>query len=89
LGQIGELESVVPLLNNVSDEEKVRLRYMIRSIVFVTVGINFLSTVTSVTRTVDFNQFGEPFRRALLRDGVPTWSEMCQQILEVVTARGF
>jgi AcrR family transcriptional regulator len=89
LGQIGELESVVPLLNNVSDEEKVRLRYMIRSIVFVTVGINFLSTVTNVTRNVDFNQFGEPFRRALLREGVPTWSEMCQQILEVVNARGY
>jgi AcrR family transcriptional regulator len=89
LGQIGELDSVVPLLSNVSDEEKVRLRYMIRSIVFVTVGINFLSTVTNVTRTVDFNQFGEPFRRALLRDGVPTWTEMCQQILEVVNARGF
>jgi AcrR family transcriptional regulator len=89
LGQIGELESVVPLLTNVSDEEKVRLRYMIRSIVFVTVGINFLSTVTNVTQRVDFNQFGEPFRRALLRDGVPTWSEMCQQILEVVNARGF
>jgi AcrR family transcriptional regulator len=89
LGQIGELESVVPLLSNVSDEEKMRLRYMIRSIVFVTVGINFVSTVTSVTRTVDFNQFGEPFRRALLRDGVPTWSEMCQQILEVVNTRGY
>jgi AcrR family transcriptional regulator len=89
LGQIGELDAVVPLLNNVSDEEKVRLRYMIRSIVFVTVGINFLSTVTNVTRTVDFNQFGEPFRRALLRDGVPTWPEMCQQILEVVNARGY
>jgi AcrR family transcriptional regulator len=89
LGQIGELESVVPLLNSVSDEEKVQLRYMIRSIVFVTVGVNFLSTVTTVTRSVDFNQFGEPFRRALLRDGVPTWSEMCQQILEVVNARGF
>jgi AcrR family transcriptional regulator len=89
LGQIGELDSVVPLLSNVSDEEKMRLRYMIRSIVFVTVGINFLSTVTSVTRTVDFNQFGEPFRRALLRDGVPTWPEMCLQILDVVNARGY
>ena len=61
---------------------------MIRSIVFVTVGINFLSTVTDVTRHVDFNQFGEPFRRALLRDVVPTWSEMCQQIMEVVNTRG-
>jgi AcrR family transcriptional regulator len=87
LGQIGELESVVPLLKNVGDDEKIRLRYMIRSIVFVTAGVNFLSTVTDVTRHVDFNQFGEPFRRALLRDVVPTWSEMCQQIMEVVNTR--
>jgi AcrR family transcriptional regulator len=88
LGQIGELDAVVPLLTTVSEEEKVRLRYMIRSIVFMTVGINFLSTVTKATQRVDFNQFAEPFRRALLRDGVPTWPEMCQQILEVVYARG-
>jgi AcrR family transcriptional regulator len=89
LGQIGELESVVPLLNNVGEDEKIHLRYMIRSVVFVTVGINFLSTVTDVTRHVDFNQFGEPFRRALLRDVVPTWPEMCQQIMDVVNVRGF
>ena len=89
LGQIGELESVVPLLNSVSDDEKQNLRYMIRSVVFVTVGINFLSTVTDVTRHVDFSQFGEPFRRALLRDVVPTWPEMCQQIMDVVNVRGF
>jgi AcrR family transcriptional regulator len=89
LGQIGELESVVPLLKNVGEDEKKHLRYMIRSIVFVTVGVNFLSTVTDVTRHVDFNQFGEPFRRALLRDVVPTWSQMCQQITDVVNARDF
>ena len=87
LGQIGELESIVPLLKNVGEDEKLHLRYLIRSIVFVTAGINFLSTVTDVTRHVDFNQFGEPFRRALLRDVVPTWSEMCQQIMEVVNSR--
>ena len=79
----------MPLLNNISDDEKNRLRFLIRSLVFVTVGIYFLSTVTDVTRHVDFNQFAEPFRRALLRDGVPTWSEMCQQIMEVVNERGY
>jgi AcrR family transcriptional regulator len=89
LGQIGELESIVPLLTNVGDHEKTQLRYMIRSIVFATVGINFLSTVTDVTRHVDFNQFGEPFRRALLRDVVPTWPQMCQQIMGVVKAQEF
>jgi hypothetical protein len=89
LGQVSELEAVVPLLNNISDDEKNRLRFLIRSLVFCTVGVSFLSTVTNQTRNVDFNQFAEPFRRALLRDGVPTWSEMCHQILELVNERGY
>jgi AcrR family transcriptional regulator len=89
LGQLGELESVIPLLNNVSDDEKNRLRYLIRSIMFVTIGVTFLSTVTDSLQNLDFNQFAEPFRRALLKDAVPTWSEMCHQILEMVKIRGF
>ncbi|MGC2167916.1 MAG: hypothetical protein WA580_02315, partial [Acidimicrobiales bacterium] len=64
---------------------KTGLRYMVRSVIFLTVGVNFLSTVTTVTRHVDFNQFTEPFRRALLRDAVPSWTELSQQILEAVS----
>lgn len=89
LRQIGELEAVVPLLSNISEDEKIRLRFLIRSVVYCTGGITFLSTVTKRTQTIDFNQFAEPFRRALLRDGVPTWSEMCHQILELVSERGY
>lgn len=89
LGQLSELEAVIPLLTNISDDEKNRLRYLIRSIMFVTIGVTFLSTVTDSLEHVDFNQFAEPFRRAVLRDGVPTWSEMCHQILELVETRGF
>jgi AcrR family transcriptional regulator len=89
LNQISELEAVIPLLANVSDEEKNHLRYLIRSIVFVTIGVTFLSTVTPSMQTNDFNQFAEPFRRAVLKDSVPTWREMCQQILELVETRGF
>ncbi|MGA7833891.1 MAG: TetR/AcrR family transcriptional regulator [Acidimicrobiales bacterium] len=89
LGQVTELEAIVPMLTNVSDDEKNRLRFLIRSLVFCTVGVSFLSTVTKRTQSVDFNEFAEPFRRALLRDGVPTWSEMCQQILEIVNGRGY
>ncbi len=89
LGQVTELEAIVPLLTNIDEDEKRRLRYLIRSLVFSTVGVSFLSTVTRRTQSVDFNQFAEPFRRALLRDGVPTWSEMCHQILELVNERGY
>jgi AcrR family transcriptional regulator len=89
LGQISELEAVIPLLANITDDEKNQLRYLIRSIVFVTIGVTFLSTVTPSMQTNDFNQFAEPFRRAVLKDSVPTWREMCQQILELVETRGF
>ncbi len=89
LGQVSELESVIPLLSNVSEDEKDRLRYLIRSIVFVTIGVTFLATVTPSVQTLEFNQFAEPFRRALLRDGVPTWSEMVHQIQELVSVRGY
>jgi len=89
IGQIGELESVIPLLNNITDDEKNRLRYLIRSITFMTVGVTFLSTVTESMQYTNFNHFAEPFRRAILKDCVPTWSEMCHQILELVSTRGF
>ena len=89
LGQLSELEAVIPLLTNISDDEKNRLRYLIRSIMFVSIGVTFLSTVTDSLERLDFNQFAEPFRRAVLKDGVPTWSVMCQQILELKQERGF
>ena len=47
-GQVSELEAVIPLLVNISEDEKDHLRYLIRSIVFVTIGITFLSTRYSV-----------------------------------------
>jgi hypothetical protein len=55
----------------------------------VTIGVTFLATVTPSVQTLEFNQFAEPFRRALLRDGVPTWSEMVHQIEELVSVRGY
>lgn len=89
ISQVGELESVIPLLRNISDDEKRRLRYLIRSITFMTVGVTFMSTVTDSMQSTSLNQFAEPFRRAILKDCVPTWSEMCHQILELVNTRGF
>ena len=89
LGQLSELEAVIPLLPHVSDDEKSRLRHLIRSIMFVSIGVTFLSTVTESLEHLDFNQFAEPFRRAVLKDCVPTWSVMCQQMLELKQSRGF
>jgi AcrR family transcriptional regulator len=89
LGQLSELEAVIPLLVNISDDEKNRLRYLIRSITFATIGVTFLSTVTNALQSTNLNQFAEPFRRAILKDCVPSWREMCHQILELVNSRGY
>ncbi len=89
LNQLSELQALIPLLTNVSDDERVRLGYLIRSIMFITIGVTFLSTVVGSMQCTNFNQFAEPFRRAILKDGVPTWSEMSRQILELINARGY
>jgi AcrR family transcriptional regulator len=89
LSQLSELQALIPLLTNVSDDERLRLGYLIRSIMFITIGVTFLSTVVGSMQCTNFNQFAEPFRRAILKDGVPTWSEMSRQILELINARGY
>jgi len=89
LSQLSELQALIPLLTNLSDDERARLGYLIRSIMFITIGVTFLSTVVGSMQGTNFNQFAEPFRRAILKDGVPTWSEMSRQILELINARGY
>lgn len=89
LRQMRDLESVIPLLVNVTDDEKDLLRYVIRSIMFATIGVTFLATVSPSVEQLDFNQFTEPLRRAILIHGLPTWSEMCRQIIELVNRRGY
>ncbi|HVA69770.1 MAG TPA: TetR/AcrR family transcriptional regulator [Acidimicrobiales bacterium] len=87
--QLSELQALIPLLTNLSDDERARLGYLIRSIMFITIGVTFLSTVVGSMQGTNFNQFAEPFRRAILKNGVPTWSEMSRQILELINARGY
>jgi hypothetical protein len=89
LNQLSELQALIPLLSNISDDERERLGYLIRSIMFITIGVTFLSTVVTSMQATNFNQFAEPFRRAILKDGVPTWSEMSRQMLELVNSRGY
>jgi hypothetical protein len=86
VNQYGELEGVIPLLVNVSDDEISRLRFLVRSIAFITIGVTFMSTVIGDMESVNFNQFAEPFRRAVLKDHVPTWDALSQQIRELVNA---
>jgi AcrR family transcriptional regulator len=80
LGQLRELEALIPGLVVVDDTEKECLAHMVRSISSVAVGVSWLASITKTAESLDFNQFAEPFRLALLSDCVPTWDQISQQI---------
>jgi AcrR family transcriptional regulator len=84
VGQLRELESLITGLVVVDDEEKACLRHMVRSISSVAVGVSWLASVTKTTKSLDFNQFAEPFRLALLSDCVPTWQQISLQMRGLV-----
>lgn len=79
-GQLQGLEALTPLITGVSEEETAQFSCFIRSIVQLTLGVSFLSTVTKATDLVDFNQFSEPLRREILRQGVPSWPAIRLQL---------
>ncbi|MBW4077512.1 MAG: TetR/AcrR family transcriptional regulator [Acidobacteria bacterium] len=84
--QMRDIESVVPLLNGLSDEEVFQLTCTIRFIVYAIMGISYLSTVTKVTDRVSFNQFCEPVRQALLRNLGPSWPKIREQLENLASA---
>jgi AcrR family transcriptional regulator len=75
-----ELEDAVRSLSATSEDEVEKLRYLVRSITSMVVAVNWLTTITTATREIDFNQFAEPFRRAILRDVVPNWDRIVTQM---------
>ncbi len=85
--QLQALELIVPLIEGLSDEEKGELCCMIRVIVAVTLGSSFFSTVTKATDQIDFNQFAEPFRRALLQRRNLPWPEIRRQLLSLASTQ--
>ena len=84
VGQLRELEALIPGLVVVDDDEKECLRHMVRSISSVAVGVSWLASITKATESLDFNQFAEPFRLALLSDCVPTWQQISLQMRDLV-----
>jgi AcrR family transcriptional regulator len=87
LAQLQVLEALIPGLVVVDDDEKECLRHMVRSISSVAVGVSWLASITKTTASLDFNQFAEPFRRALLSDCVPTWAQISLQMRGLVDKR--
>ncbi len=81
--QVRRLEAVVPLIDGLSKDERRQMTCMIRVIVFLTLGVAFLSTVTKATDQIDFNQFAEPLRRSFLENAVPSWVETRRQLISL------
>jgi AcrR family transcriptional regulator len=84
--QLQGLELLVPLLEGIAEQEKDELRYVIRTIISVTLGTSFLSTVTKATDQIDFNQFAEPLRRSILQREQLPWAEIRRQLLQLAGA---
>jgi AcrR family transcriptional regulator len=83
--QLQLIDSVGPLITDISDEERTHFQYMIREIVLLVLGVSFLSTVTTAVQEMDFNQFAEPFRRSLLDCCFPTWPDISRQLKEMAS----
>jgi AcrR family transcriptional regulator len=75
-----ELEDAVQTLSGTSPNDIESLRHLVRAITSLVVAVNWLTTISPATRNVDFNQFAEPLRTAILRDVVPNWPHIATQI---------
>jgi AcrR family transcriptional regulator len=81
--QMQGLELLVPLLEGIGDDEKDQLRYLIRAVIVASLGTSFLSTITTATEHVEFNQFAEPLRRSILQRGQLPWPEIRRQLIQL------
>ncbi len=81
--QLQLIESVAPLVKDISDEERTHLQYMLREVVLLVLGVSFLSTITNAVAEMDFNQFAEPFRRSLISCCFPSWPDISRQFKEM------
>ena len=82
------LATFVDSLDGVTDEEKRRVNHLIRAITYLTVGASMLATVSENMQCANFAQFSEPFRLAILRDCLPTWTELRRQIVDAAQSAG-
>jgi AcrR family transcriptional regulator len=86
VNQFRELEDAVRALAGLSEDEIESLRFLIRAVTNMAVGVSWLATITPRTRDTDFNQFAEPFCLAVLNDELPNWTHISQQIRDAVNS---
>jgi AcrR family transcriptional regulator len=83
LRQFGELDVLMSRVTDIDDEQRVWMSYMVRTLYSLAIGVGWLATLTRTAREHDFNQFVEPLRRILLRDCLPDWDSVSEQLLHV------
>ncbi len=81
--QFQRLNSFESLEVDIPDEERRNFLFMIREVMALLLGVSCLTTLTEAS-DVDFNQFAEPFRRALL-SCFPSWPDIARQLKGAAT----
>jgi AcrR family transcriptional regulator len=84
MGQLRELEDAVRSVAGLADDEIESLQFLIRTLTILAIGVSWMTTIAPRTRDIDFNQFSEPFRLAVLRDALPNWIHVSEQIRNAV-----
>jgi AcrR family transcriptional regulator len=80
VNQIVKSEVVVPTLIEIEGEAKERLRYTIRTITSLVVGVGWVATVAKTTKDLDFSQFTQPLQDSLREQWQPDWTDISQEI---------
>ncbi|HEY1761555.1 MAG TPA: TetR family transcriptional regulator [Acidimicrobiales bacterium] len=78
--QLMHLESTVPTALGLDDEEGDRLRYMLRTVITMMIGASWVSALCTTSTDLDFVQFTEPLKRAVLLRWLPDWEVMSRDI---------
>jgi AcrR family transcriptional regulator len=73
LRKFRDLEVSVSSKTDTDDVTRVHLRYLFRTLNTLVVATDWLASVTDSARVLDYNQIGEPMRRALATCWFPDW----------------
>jgi AcrR family transcriptional regulator len=80
VNEIVKTEVIVPNLIELDGEAKDRLRYTIRTITSLVVGVGWVATIANTTKDLDFSQFTQPLLDSLREQWQPDWTDISQEI---------
>lgn len=81
LAHPNEMYSILPHLEQATDDEIQLLKSMIRLFNHLTMGATMLAVTSNSFQCSNFSQFTEPFREAILARTANTWQDLSQHLL--------